>query len=321
MTRRNLPPLHALRGFEAAARHLSFSQAAAELGLTQGAVSRQVRALEEWFGQPLFRRLTRRVVLTEAGLAMAQLAEETFAALEQGAGRLRHAEGRRRLVLGALPTITSAWLMPRLDRFARRHPGLELRLLASIEPAVLGPGGLDLAIRVGPLPGQRYPALAPRIELDMVASWNGVLAEPLFPDRLVPVCRPALLPGGQPLPAAALARLPLIHTSTRRHAWPDWLRAQGVPAQAVRGGALREGQPAFGHFFMALEAARRGEGVALVPSVLLPPDDVLVPAGPPGLRSAGDYVLLLQASRLADPEVAALRGWLLEEAAVTAQTA
>lgn len=310
MARRSLPPLNTLRGFEAAARHLSFSAAATELGLTQGAISRQVRGLEDWLGQPVFRRMTRRIELTEAGLALFRLVEESFASLEEGAARLRGGAGARRLVLGALPTITSAWLMPRLDRFARRHPGVELRVLSSIEPAVLAPGALDLAIRVGPVPGRRYPPGAPRIELQMVESWAGLVAEPLFPDVLVPVCRPDLLPAGQPLPAAELAKLPLIHTATRRHAWPDWLRAQGV-----RGGALRPGQPGFGHFFMALEAARRGEGVALVPDVLLPADGALVPASAARIPSAGDYVLLLPAARAADPDLLALRAWLLEEAA------
>ncbi|MFB9971612.1 LysR substrate-binding domain-containing protein [Pseudoroseomonas cervicalis] len=316
MARRTLPPLNALRGFDAAARHLSFSLAAAELGLTQGAVSRQVRALEEWLGQPLFRRLTRRVELTEAGRALARLAAETLGALEEGATRLRGGAARQRLVLGALPSITSAWLMPRLDRFARRHPELELRLLSSIEPAVLAPGVLDLAIRVGKLPGRRYQPGAPRVELQMVAGWEGVVAEPLFPDVLVPVCRRDLLPGGRPLAAAALAQLPLLHTTTRPHAWPDWLRAQGVKRIPDPGAG-----PGFGHFFMALEAARRGEGVALLPDILLPPlaeggaPEGLVRASTARIGSAGDYALLLPAARLAEPGLAALRAWLLEEAA------
>ncbi|WP_160000437.1 LysR substrate-binding domain-containing protein [Roseomonas sp. 18066] len=316
MARRTLPPLHALRGFEAAARLLSFSAAAEELGVTQGAVSRQVRALEDWLGRPVFHRMTRRVALTEAGQAMARLAEDAFGLLEDGAARLRGA-GPQRLVLGALPTITSAWLMPRLDRFAKRHPELELRLLSSIAPAALAPGELDVAIRVGPLPGRRYPARAPRIELQMVASWAGLVAEPLFPDVLVPVCRAELLPGGAPVTAAELAGMPLLHTSTRRHAWPDWLRAQGA-----WGGAMLPGQPSFGHFFMALEAARRGQGVALVPDVLLPAAGLpmpgaLVTASTARIASAGEYFFLFPASRAQEAGIAALRGWLLEEAAQT----
>lgn len=313
MARRHLPPLHALRGFEAAARLSSFSAAAGELGVTQGAVSRQIRVLEDWLGRPVFLRLTRRVELTEAGQALARLADEVFSTLEEGSARLRGA-GPRPLVLGALPTITSAWLMPRLDRFAKRHPELELRLLSSIAPAALAPGELDVAIRVGPLPGRRYPARAPRIELQMVADWTGLVAEPLFPDVLMPVCRAELLPGGAPVGAAELARMPLIHTSTRRHAWPDWLRAQGV-----RGGAPAPGQPSFGHFFMALEAARRGQGVALVPEVLLPSGDALVAASTARIPSAGDYFFLFPGSRAQEPAIAALRAWLLEEAAADAR--
>ncbi|MFC7609006.1 LysR family transcriptional regulator [Teichococcus aestuarii] len=204
-----------MRGFDAAARHLSFTGAAAELGLTQGAVSRQVKALEEDLGQPLFRRLTRRIVLTPEGAAFHRTVEEALALLAEGAGRLRGGPPRR-LTLSALPTIASAWLMPRLDGFARRHPGLEVRLLSSIEPVSLAGGG-GPAIRVGRLPGQPQHRLAPRIELEMVRDWRGLEAMPFLPDVLVPVCRAEWLPNG-PLEPAALAALPLIQVSTRRHA-------------------------------------------------------------------------------------------------------
>ncbi|WP_181378181.1 LysR substrate-binding domain-containing protein [Teichococcus aestuarii] len=311
MARRTLPPLAALRGFDAAARHLSFTGAAAELGLTQGAVSRQVKALEEDLGQPLFRRLTRRIVLTPEGTAFHRTVEEALALLAEGAGRLRGGPPRR-LTLSALPTIASAWLMPRLDGFARRHPGLEVRLLSSIEPVSLAGGEADLAIRVGRLPGQPQHRLAPRIELEMVRDWRGLEAMPFLPDVLVPVCRAEWLPNG-PLEPAALAALPLIHVSTRRHAWPDWLRAQGVrlAPQRVQGGL------SFSHFFMALEAARKGQGVALVPDILLPgnlPQEGLAVAGTARIASAGSYVLLRQDSRKGEGPLDALHGWLLAEA-------
>lgn len=311
MARRTLPPLAALRGFDAAARHLSFTGAAAELGLTQGAISRQVKALEEDLGQPLFRRLTRRIVLTPEGAAFHRTVEEALALLAEGAGRLRGGPPRR-LTLSALPTIASAWLMPRLDGFARAHPGLEVRLLSSIEPVSLAAGEADLAIRVGRLPGQPQHRLAPRIELEMVRDWRGLEATPFLPDVLVPVCRAAWLPQG-PLEASALAALPLIHVSTRRHAWPDWLRAQGVRL-APR---LIEGGLSFSHFFMALEAARKGQGVALVPDVLLPPAlaaEGLALASRARTPSAGSYVLLRQESRRGEGPLDALHGWLLAEA-------
>lgn len=315
MVRRTLPPLAALRGFDAAARHLSFTGAAAELGLTQGAISRQVKALEDDLGQKLFRRLTRRILLTPEGAAFHRTVEEALALLTQGAERLRGGPPRQ-LTLSALPTIASAWLMPRLHGFAHRHPGLEVRLLSSIEPASLAAGEADLAIRVGRLPGQPRHRLAPRIDLEMVRDWRGLEATPFLPDVLVPVCHAKWLPQG-PLEAAALARLPLIHVSTRQHAWPDWLRAQGVRLTATPAPGL-----SLSHFFMALEAARKGQGVALVPDILLPSglaqeelaEEGLALASTARIPSAGGYVLLRRESRVGEAPLDALHAWLMAEA-------
>lgn len=311
MRKRRLPPLNALRGFEAAARHLSFTKAADELHVTQGAVSRQIRDLETYLGQPVFRRMTRRVELTSEGERFYRVVEDVFDELERAAGKFRTSSSSKTLTVSVLPTIASLWLMPRLHSFTQAAGGVDVRIVSSIEPANLLAHEADIAIRVGRLPGRRYERAQPRIELDMVANWSGVHADELFPDVLVPVCAHALSESTQGTPDG-IAGLRLIHTSTRRYAWPDWLRAQGVRL----GG--RDGSPLeFGHFFMSLEAARKGEGVAIVPDVILAhyegAADLAVPVRA-GLPSAGEYYLLIHETRLQDPKVQAFRTWLLAEA-------
>lgn len=311
MSRRRLPPLNALRGFEAAARHLSFTKAAAELLVTQGAVSRQIRDLEVHLGQALFRRLTRRVELTPDGERFHRVVEDVFDELERAAGRFRPAGSQAVLTISVLPTIASLWLMPRLHLFTQARREVDVRIVSSIGPADLGAQEADIAIRVGRLPGRRYDRSQPRIELDMVTSWDGVHAEELFPDVLVPVCAPSLAPAGDATPAD-LARMTLIHTSSRRHAWPDWLRAQGV-----RMGTFDRPPLEFGHFFMSLEAARKGQGVAIIPDVILAhyegANELVTPLRT-NLPSAGEYYLLIHESRLDDPKVQVFRSWLLGEA-------
>jgi len=310
MPARKLPPLGSLRGFEAAARHASFTRAADELGLTQGAISRQVRELEVHLGVRLFRRSIRRIELTEAGSAFAVIVATSLEMIERAAADLRSGErGRAKVIVSvsALPSIASFWLMPRLHLFTRDHPGIEVRVRTSIEPADLRSGEVDVALRVGPLPGRRYPPDAPRIDLRMVSDWSDVVAEELFPDILLPVGRSDLLyRGGGLVTAPDLARLPLIHTSTRPHAWPDWLAASGV---RLTGGRNLE----FGHFFMSLDAAQRGDGVAIVPDIVFAHFEhrgELV-AMPSALRSAGGYHLLTHRSRLERPSVKAFNTWLV----------
>lgn len=304
--------MRALHGFEAAARLLSFTAAASELNLTQGAISRQIRDLEELLGVPLFRRSIRRIELTLEGEEYAAAIRPLLTAIAQAGAGLRHRALQKTLTISVLPTLASHWLMPRLHSFAQTNPELEVRMVSSIEPAdhLAQPG--QIAIRVGALPGQRFPRGRPRINLSMVTNWEGVDADLLFDDTLMPVCSAALFADG-PIPgtAAELVRYPLIHTSTRRYAWPDWLNAQGV--QLPPGG-----QPSleFGHFFMSLEAARRGRGVALLPYVLLQDvvgrDDLIIPSTT-RISSAGDYYLLSHENNRGDPSIDMFRNWIHRE--------
>lgn len=311
MRKRRLPPLNALRGFDAAARHLSFTKAAEELNLTQGAVSRQVKELELHLGQELFHRFTRRIELTSEGEQFFQSVESMLDELERAAGRFTRRRDRATLTVSVLPTIASVWLMPRLHLFTSQHPDIELRVVSSIEPADLLAHEADVAIRVGRLPGRHYERNQPRIELSMLTRWDGVHANELFPDRLVAVCAPGLI-GDTDVTPDDLMRWPLIHTSTRRHAWPDWLKAHGVRAAVDVEPTLQ-----FGHFFMSLDAARQGRGIALVPDIVLAHEAGmrgLVMPVPGSLESAGEYYLLIHETRLDDRHVQQFRSWALAEA-------
>jgi LysR family transcriptional regulator, glycine cleavage system transcriptional activator len=307
-----LPPLRALRVFEAAARLLSFTRAADELHLTQGAVSRQVRLLEDSLGKPLFVRLVRQVELTEDGRELFAAVRGALREIEAAAARIR-ADGHRRVVtLQVLPTLASLWLMPRLAAFSSGRPDIEVRIVTGIGAAPFATGSIDAAITCGPLPGKRYGKAQPRVDLQMVDDWAGVEAEPLFPDRLVPVLSRRLAEAHGPIRAASdLLRVPLIHTATRSNAWPDWLRANGVEWRRA------PGDLDFGHFFMSLQAAREGRGAAIVPTVLLnhyEGSNELASPLPANIESAAAYYLLTHERTADEPHVRLLRDWLLAEA-------
>lgn len=310
--KRNLPPLSTLRGFEAAARHMSFRDAAAELRLTQGAISRQIRTLEDSLGLRLFVRQTRKVDLTDAGEKLFLVVRDALDMIEQTTSTLKEKPRQKTLVISALPTLTSTWIMPSLHAFIEKHQNIEVRIVASIEPVDFQNESVDVAIRVGRLPGRRYSEQLPRIDLEMVESWNGVRADELFPDILIPVCSPRLAKRGRIREAKDLLQYPLIHTSTRRFAWPDWLQAHGVPNIP---GTRKKYE--FSHFFMSLEAAVRGQGVAIIPRIILAlykdADRLTFPLKS-SIPSAGSYYVLTRDSQSKTREIHALRNWVIAEA-------
>jgi LysR family glycine cleavage system transcriptional activator len=305
-----LPPLTALRVFEVAGRHQSFSNAAAELNVTQGAVSRQIRTLEDELGLKLFVRETRRVILTEAGrrylgevqAALGQIQDSTAALIADGA--------RKKLLISVLPSVGSYWLMPRLARFTERYPDIETRIISSIGPVDLHSREADVAIRVGALPGKRYPQRAPRVDLTMVPDWRGVLADELAPDVLVPVLAATLNKRVSEFKSARdVIDSPLIHTSSRPHAWPDWHSNYRLTPQ------VQQRKHEYGHFFMSLQAAREGRGIALVPEILLTDTTLsdLLPLNDFKARSAGEYYLLSLEERSKEREIRLFREWMQEQ--------
>ena len=312
---RSLPSLTALRVFDVAGRLQSFSNAAAELNITQGAVSRQIRALEDELQVRLFTRLTRRVQLTEVGQKYLVEVRSGLNLIEQATDRIRNCQNRAMLTISVLPSVGSFWLMPRLARFSQRHPDIETRIITSIDPVNLHSRDADVAIRVGALPGRHYAPQVPGVDLSMVVDWRGVLADELTPDTLVPVCLPSFISDDSAWSSPEKIReLPLIHTASRPNAWPDWMRAHKLPPL----GSSRRIE--YGHFFMSLEAARAGEGVAIVPDLLLSGSAIsdLKAAWSCKVRSAGEYYLLSLNERSQEPAIQAFREWVQDEMRNTA---
>lgn len=305
-----LPPLIALRFFEAAGRLQSFSNAAHELHVTQGAVSRQIRALEDELGVKLFNRLTRKVQLTEAGRSYLADVDAAFTRLRAGTERLKAEQEHTILRISVLPSIGSSWLMPRLGSFTREYPYVEIRISSSIEPATLQAGDSDVAIRVGAMPGQHYSKDAPRIDLVMTEDWRDVLAEELMEDVLVPVYSPNILEANAKLDDNRIFQtLPLIHTTSRADAWPGWMRAfnlHELPATP---------HIEYGHFFMSLDAARQGLGVALIPEIIFRSSQThgLHCASEYRTRSGGNYYMLTLNRNAQNHHIAIFREWILRQ--------
>ncbi|MBU9651098.1 LysR family transcriptional regulator [Burkholderia multivorans] len=307
------PPLLTLRAFEAAARNLSFTLAAAELHVTQSAISRQIRMLEDFLGQKLFERFTRRIELTDGGSEYFRAIHSALAGIEEATQRAMCARPHSSITVNVMTTLATAWLMPRLASFSETYPGIEVRLICSIAPVAFHSDDVDVAIRVGRLPGAPRKRELPRIELEMVSSWKGIIAEYLFPDVLVPVVSRKLIEQGPPIDGPAdLLKYPLIHMATRPHAWHDWLAAHGlrIPAHAD--------SVHYGHFFMGLRAAQNSKGVAIVPSVILrnflAGPDLVCPL-PGDVESAGSYYLLTREDSRRDKAIQTFCNWLLSEAA------
>src|SRR5689334_3547184 len=234
---KRFPPLSALRPLEAAARLVSFSRAAEELHLTHGAVSRQVRALEEHLGTRLFARHGKRVSLTPAGRAFAERirgALEEIARAAEEAGSKRRAQ---RLTVSVLPSFASRWLMPRLIRFMDAHPKVEVNVIASTALANFAAEEVDVAIRFG-----RGP-------------WPGLACEHFLDDEYFPVASPRINRGRLPKTPADLAGFRLIRED--RDYWREWMGAAKVGLEVPPTG------PLFNDSTYSLQAAARGEGIAL----------------------------------------------------------
>ena len=240
-----LPPLNALRAFEAAARLESFARAADELAVTPGAISQQIRSLEEHVGAALFVREGRGLSLTEAGRAAANVTSEAFEALERAVSLMRQPTQRRALTVSVAPSFAGKWLAPRLFRFQENHPELEVWIAATSERVDLSAGAADLGIRYGP-------------GGDMTLN-----EERLLPEEVLPVCSPDLLRAGVDLRRPRdLADQTLLHdaspeTEVDGADWASWLKARNVRGvETARG--VRFNQSA-----LVIDAAVAGRGVAL----------------------------------------------------------
>jgi len=293
---RRLPPLNWLRAFEAAARHLSFTDAAHELKVSQPAVSQQVKLLEHWLGEPLFRRYPRGLGLTVAGAAYLPVVRQAFERLSGGTEELFGREHGTRVTVRTYVSFALEWLAPRLARFADAHPGIDVRITSSVWLTEFDWETVDLDIRFGD------------------GVWPELRAERLSRERLFPVCAPALRGGDPPLAAPAdLARHRLLHVLGIDAGWQDWLRAAGVEGvDAGRGYQLDNAAT-------ALDLAARGVGVALGWSSLarsrLSSGRLIAPFGP-RMEVRDGWFLLSPAKRADTPAAASFRDWLAAEAAL-----
>jgi len=295
---RSLPPLTALRAFEAAARLSSFTRAARELHVTPAAVSHQIRGLEKFLGVTLFRRTTRRLELTEQGRVAAELFREGFDKLARGVSQLRAEETGASLTLSVTTAFATRWLVPRLGRFARRCPGIDLKLKAGTQPVDFDHDDIDLAVRIGR------------------GGVAGATAIPLFGESVVPLAGPAFIRSHVLRRPADLARVPLLHDDSMRRVgrptrWSEWLAAAKVRnVDTGHGMHIDDGH-------LVLQAAAGGAGVALG-RLVYALDDLdarrLRMAFGPVLDLDVQYYLFVPEARASEPAIAAVRAWFAQEA-------
>jgi LysR family glycine cleavage system transcriptional activator len=292
---RRLPQLNQLRAFEAAARHLSFKDAADELHVTHAAVSHQIKALEEFLGRKLFHRLTRKVRLTEEANLYAAELTGAFDRIAEATSGFVPVGMKGTLRLSVAPFYGNRWLLPRLHRFHERFPDLRVQPMLEIGLVEFGDNQVDAAIRYG------------------LGNWPGLDQIALHDDKIAPVCAPQLVARKKlPLAAGAISEMPLAATSGQVHDWVNWFGAAGLRCQTVT--------PAveYGDRALTLDFAIAGNGVALA-DIRFAQTDILaghlVQIHPLTIkRPQGMYLVYLKSPH-PDPRVLAFGDWILEEVA------
>ncbi|GAB5446883.1 transcriptional regulator GcvA [Gymnodinialimonas sp.] len=292
-----LPPLTALRAFDAAARHMSFSKAAAELNVTPAALSFQIKSLEEHLQAPLFRRLNRAVELTDAGKALVPGTSDGFAALGSAWRAAKRTVDQTSLTVTAGPAFTAKWLAPRLFKFAMANPEIELRFSATLRLMDFARDDVDVAIRFG-----------------FAREEPGLDATPIIQEWVTPMMTPAL---AEQFPNAAdLARAPLLHQDDIRFLkpaidWPAWFRAADLPPRFAAGARFSQADH-------AIDAALAGAGVVLGRLSLAEKDlkeGRLVMPYKIGLTTDAQYSFVCPEGSDARPQVQAFREWIEQEVA------
>ncbi|MBD3333843.1 transcriptional regulator GcvA [candidate division GN15 bacterium] len=291
---RVLPSLTALEYFDAAARHVSFTQAARELNITQSAVSRQIQRLEEFVGRPLFHRHKQRLVLTEAGKSYASSVRELINRAEAATLQvMAYGSGGGTLTVALLPTFGSRWLVPRLADFTARYPDIHLNLVTQVRPFDFEGSDVDVAIHFG---------------RDI---WPGATCHRLMGETVMPVAAPQLLAARSGLSRPEdVGRYTLLQHVTRPNAWPEWLKEAGVHRVDGRLG------PRFEQIQMVIQAATAGLGLALLPRFLIREElsgDRLKVAIDLPVTSERAYYLVHPESKADLSGVIAFKTWLLEK--------
>ena len=290
---RRLPPLNALKAFEAAARSESFTRAAEELCVTPGAVSHQVKALEAMLGVRLFKRERQRLVITESGREYLAVVRDALDRVAVGTARLVQRQGSGALTVSASPDFAAKWLVHRLGRFSESHPRMDLRISATARHVDFAREDVDIAVRHGD------------------GGWPGLEAVRLCSERLFPVCSPRLVSGRNRVAEASdLLELPLLRLDGWK-TWTRWFDAAGVADPVLRGPVLDSAS-------MLIDAAVDGQGVALARTSLAARnliDGRLVRPVDVSLEMSNTYWIVCPKATSDAPKIAAFRDWLLAEAA------
>ncbi len=301
---RHIPGLQSLKAFDASARHLNFTRAAAELNVTPAAVSHQIKELEEAVGVPLFQRTSRHMQLTRQGMVLKPAVADALEGITRALQKIRQVDNPTQVRVTASPSIAAKWLVPRIDRFLESMPGADVRIDVSSEPLDFDREDIDVAIRFG---DGVYP---------------GLVVEKLFHDTLFPVCSPELLTGAKPLREPRdLLQFTLIHLDWEAQGavWPNWrmwMLAAGVKDFNDTRGLH------FSQTSLAVQAAVDGHGVALGDSTLVADDLAsgrLVKPFELSLRSPAQfaYHLITRKDTAERPMTKAFRNWIIAEAAAS----
>lgn len=295
--RRRLPSLNALRAFESAARHLSFTRAAEELNVTQAAVSHQIKTLEEQIGVPLFIRRNRNLVLTDGGQNLLPELTEAFDRIDGVLARVKRRDQSGVLTVATMDSLAATWLMPRLLRFRAENPDIEVRIAVSDAVVDYDRDGIDIGIRYGR------------------GVWPGLHAEELMAEEIFPVCAPGCLKqhGGLSSPVD-LRHFTLIHDDMIED-WKTWLEFAGVAdIDPTRG-------PGYSHSNLVIQAAINGEGIALGRGLLVADalmSGLLVKPFDLALTARYRYYVVTTETNTDRPKVRAFHAWLKREAKETA---
>ncbi|VVP16690.1 LysR family transcriptional regulator [Pseudomonas fluorescens] len=291
--RRKIPSTAALISFEAAARHESFTRAAEELSLTQGAICRQIASLEDFLSVELFRRSRRGVKLTEAGLSYSRRVATQLDAVERDTLSVMGQQGANVIELAVVPTFGTQWLLPRLKDFQLKHPEVTVNLTNRTRPFLFADTEFDAAIYFGD------------------ADWSGTESHRLMGENPMPVCSPTLLGNRKHLTAQAIAELPLLQQTTRPYAWRQWFNSQQLNIPRDMTG------PRYELFSMLAQAAMHDMGVALIPPFLIQrelAEKRLMVANPQALSSIKAYYLMIPERKVESASLKAFRDWLVNQA-------
>ncbi|WP_282413210.1 LysR family transcriptional regulator [Pseudomonas sp. PS01299] len=291
--RRKIPSTTALISFEAAARHESFTKAAEELSLTQGAICRQIASLEEFLSVELFRRSRRGVKLTEAGLSYSRRVATQLDAVERDTLSVMGQQGTNVIELAVVPTFGTQWLLPRLKDFQLKHPEVTVNLTNRTRPFLFADTDFDAAIYFGD------------------ADWSGTESHRLMGENPMPVCSPALLGSKKHLTPNEIAELPLLQQTTRPYAWRQWFNSLNLNIPRDMTG------PRYELFSMLAQAAMHDMGIALIPPFLIQrelAEKRLVVANPNALSSIKAYYLMIPERKVESASLKAFRDWLVNQA-------